>query len=658
MGATQAGADVMGANVGTRAAGFGGGRAAGLTTGGRRGWTVFCIGLFLLCTMVSLRPSVGSRPVQTTIAIMVGICLVAGGLAMTSGGRGRGTGLAVAVTGALWPLDWWPQAADDGPGALVAWVFGGARWIALVYAGLSYPVDVAAGRSERRLLVAAVALFGPGNLLLVLLSRPEWNGFSPGMWWPHLGNGRPVYLVASLLYATGCLVLTVRGSSAVTRRLAATARVDRLVLRPSLYGMLAAGTVAALAKTYQAVQLTESAWTVYVLVTGVGMMAIPGSLVWSAVTFWTARIGLVETITRMSRPATPETVRQALATALRDDSVEVFLWSAEHHDLLPLRASRPGTDEDLGGSGAAGDLTQDSRWAGRTVIPVRNPDGSLLACITTDPRLEIYPQMLEAAVTAAHIPLENARMAASLEDALEETRRSRTRIYEAQIAERRRLERDLHDGVQQRLLGLALRLEELRLRTAEPHTADLAGALKGGALAAVEEIRSLGRGLHPGTLRQSGIAAALAEVTAPPSLRTTLDVRLPRLTPTQESAVYFIVCEALANAAKHAAATQVRIRACLRGDLVELRIEDDGRGGARPGEAGGLRGIHDRVAALTGTVRLTSTAAGTTIEATFPARICADGGTDGGRADGSRAGGGRADGGEQDPDQMAGFPFR
>lgn len=628
-------------------------RPAPLTTRSRRGWAAACLLVLAVSAGVSLRHLAGPHPLLTAIAIVVGLGLTIGGLSMASGGRGTGTGLAVALCGAIWPLDWWPLTAHTGPGALLAWLCGGARWIALVYAGVSHPTDVVRGRRERQVLWAAAITFGPGNLLLALTSRPEWNGFSAQAWWPYLGTDRWVHQVGALLYGGACLVIAVIGVITVSGRLASWARVDRLVLQPALYGMLAAGVIAVGAKTFQTFAHSERGWTVYVVATGLGMLAIPGSLAASELTFWSARLAVAETITRLSHPASPEAVRQALATALRDDSIEVFLWSAEHRDLLPLPDTR-----------ADDDPTDDRRWAGRTVIPVRNPDGSLLACITTDPRLEIYPQMLEAAVSAAQTPLENAQMAANLEAALEETRRSRTRIFEAQVAERRRLERDLHDGVQQRLLGLTLRLAELRIRTAEPHTAALATELKTGLLSAVEEIRTLGRGLHPTALQQSGVAAALADVAAPLSLRTDLDVRLPRLAPPQESAVYFIVSEALTNTAKHADAEHAWVRARIRGDQVDLRVSDDGRGGARPGEEGGLRGIHDRVAALNGIVEVTSTAQdGTTIDVTFPASRAPDPGVDhsGGVGSGGGSSLGSSGAEEQDPGdqgQGTGLPLR
>jgi signal transduction histidine kinase len=469
----------------------------------------------------------------------------------------------------------------DGPGTLLAWLCGGARWIALIYVGLTYPSDLPGGRDVRNLLRASAALFGPGNVVLVLVSRPEWNGFDAEAWWPHLSDTRWVYTVASGLYGLGCVAIVAWGSVVVFRRLRTATGVDQLVLKPSLYGMTASGVIAATAKAVQSVALTQTAWRYYVLATGLGMLVLPGTLIWSSLKFWIARAGVIETITRLSRPATPEAVRQALATALHDDSIEVFLWSEQKQGLL----SSPRLDPDV------------PPWAGRAVIPVLSPDRSRLAYITTDPRLEVYPQMLEAAVSAARMPLENARINADLREALDETRQSRKRIFEAQMAERRRLERDLHDGVQQRILAVALRVEQLRIQTAEPATERLARRIKADLRSALEEIRNLARGLHPAALQQGGLSAALAVVASSLDFRVTLDIDLPPLTPLQESAVYFIVSEALTNAAKHADAGGGQIQARLDHDVITVQVTDDGRGGAVMADSGGLRGISDRVGA-------------------------------------------------------------
>jgi signal transduction histidine kinase len=194
---------------------------------------------------------------------------------------------------------------------------------------------------------------------------------------------------------------------------------------------------------------------------------------------------------------------------------------------------------------------------------------------------------------------------------------SRARIVEAADAARRKLERDLHDGAQQRLVGLALRLRLLDRQLGpeagvEPCIRELLGAL--------EDLRTLARGLHPIVLTERGLVAALESLAArsvvPTSVRANLGERLPG---PQEIALYFVANEALANVAKYAATTQVEIRVERAAGHASITIADDGRGGADPDGGSGLRGLRDRVEALGGSLRVDSPpGAGTTLSARVP----------------------------------------
>jgi len=203
-----------------------------------------------------------------------------------------------------------------------------------------------------------------------------------------------------------------------------------------------------------------------------------------------------------------------------------------------------------------------------------------------------------------------------------ELRASRSRIVEAADDARRRLERNLHDGAQQRLvsLSLALRLAQARLRE-DPDGAEeiLAGASE-ELTQALAELRELARGIHPAVLTDRGLPAALEALAArapvPVELSTELDGRLPGPV---EAAAYYVVSEALANIAKYADASTVRVRAEQRNGAVLVEVADDGVGGADPAEGSGLRGLADRVEALDGKFEVASTAgSGTCVRAVIP----------------------------------------
>ncbi len=204
-----------------------------------------------------------------------------------------------------------------------------------------------------------------------------------------------------------------------------------------------------------------------------------------------------------------------------------------------------------------------------------------------------------------------------------EVRQSRARIVDATDAARRRLERDLHDGAQQRLvsLALALRLARLRLGSdADPAAVtgldDAAGELR----TALQELRELAHGIHPAILTQAGLGPAIDSLTKRSSIPAAVTV-LPdkRLSPAVEATAYFVVSEALANVAKYAAATSATVAAECPGDTLRIEVADDGIGGADPERGSGLRGLADRVAALGGSLSVDSPAGrGTRIVALIP----------------------------------------
>jgi signal transduction histidine kinase len=206
-----------------------------------------------------------------------------------------------------------------------------------------------------------------------------------------------------------------------------------------------------------------------------------------------------------------------------------------------------------------------------------------------------------------------------------ELRGSRARIVEATDAERRRLERDLHDGAQQRLVSLSLALRLLRTRLADEHAsrADAVDAADQAAMElkiAIQELRELARGIHPAILTEAGLGAAITALAErsviPTSVTAVPDRRLP---PTVEATAYFVISEALANVAKYASATQASISAQQRGSTLRVEVGDDGVGGADSARGTGIRGLQDRVAALGGKVTIDSPAGqGTLVMAEIP----------------------------------------
>jgi signal transduction histidine kinase len=225
--------------------------------------------------------------------------------------------------------------------------------------------------------------------------------------------------------------------------------------------------------------------------------------------------------------------------------------------------------------------------------------------------------------TATGLPLDNAQLQAEIRAHLARVRESHARIVAAADEERRRIERDLHDGVQQRLAALALRLRTAQRQLGSGRAHPAIEALLDSAVAeleaANEDLRKLVRGVYPAILSEEGLAAALE----PLALRTPFPVNLhvldERLPARVELTAYFVVCEGLANVTKHADASKASVCITRRDELLAVEIADDGVGGAQPIDGSGLNGLANRVEALGGRLRLVSPAgAGTRLVAEIP----------------------------------------
>jgi signal transduction histidine kinase len=243
--------------------------------------------------------------------------------------------------------------------------------------------------------------------------------------------------------------------------------------------------------------------------------------------------------------------------------------------------------------------------------------------LVSDPALtEADPGLVAAVGSVAGLALENSRLTAEVRAQLEDVRASRARIVEAGDAERRRVERDLHDGAQQRLVTLAVRLQLGRDALgdeADPATARLLDAASAELDNALAQLRELARGIHPAILAEAGLGPAirsLAERSAVPVRVTASDERSPTRV---ETAAYYVVAEALTNVVRYAAASEATVSVERSDGVLLVRVADDGVGGADPERGSGLRGLEDRVAAVGGTLTVTSPPhAGTTILAEFP----------------------------------------
>lgn len=290
------------------------------------------------------------------------------------------------------------------------------------------------------------------------------------------------------------------------------------------------------------------------------------------------------------------TLRDELARALGDPTLEVGYW-------LPNAAAfvdSEGRTFALPDPGSERSVTRIER------------EGQPVAALVHDPAVLDDPSLREAVSSAAQLAAANARLQAEVRAQVVELRASQLRILEAGDEERRRLERRLHEGAEQRLKRLAEQLRRKRLSARTDPARERIDRTEAQLARTLEELRQLAHGLHPRVLAEAGLAGALASLAEQAPVPVEIAAPATKLPAEVEAVAYFLCAEALANIAKHASAYRVSISVTTGGGRVRIEIEDDGVGGADPARGTGLRGLADRVEALGGTLHADSPLGGGT----------------------------------------------
>jgi signal transduction histidine kinase len=467
---------------------------------------------------------------------------------------------------------------------------------------LAFPTGRLTGRIERRFVLSAYAAYAVLAPAVALTSDPlaEDCPDCPDNLLRVVGSSAAsdaVDLVATVAVAAIFLTLAVL----LVRRLRAARGPTRRALAPVL--LVGATAIVFLVAAEAAKELGATvAADVFYEITGFAYIAIPIAFLVGLMRTRLQRSGVADLVVELGSSPRPPEVRDAIARTLGDPSLEVAFWLPEEGRYV----------------GPAGQPVDADAGPARAVTLLEH-DGNRLAALVHDPSLLDDPELVAAVGAAATLSLENARLQVELSAQLEEVRASRARLVEAEDAERRRIERDLHDGAQQRLLGIRLALQLARDRVGDDDGVEAllaeADAEVGGAL---EELRALARGIHPAVLTDEGLAPALGALARRAPVPVDVAVNGERFPPGVEATAYFVACEALANAVKHAGATRVAIDVTRIDGRLAIAVADDGVGGADPGGQG-LRGLRDRVEALDGRLDVTSPAGGgTRVTAAIP----------------------------------------
>ncbi len=541
--------------------------------------------------------------IVTVISAGIGASFLLAGLAAWRRWPASRLGLLFTVTGYTWILPSMahlPYALPFTVGNLISNVYAAA----LAHLALAWPTGRLRSRFECGLVIAVYGW----NTLQSLVSMLFWNPAASGC-----GPGCPANL---LLISDTPGIERVFDAISIPVGLSLSAVVLTLIFRHwwqargwSRRAMVAlvwiSVAVIALSVTQTVASNLNLADSSLLLwgIAPVILLAGPAIFVVSTLLARTARGAVGTAIVDLQPGASPEMLRDALARALGDSTLQLAFRVNDGTSYLDT-AGRP--------------VDPDQLEPGRALTELAASG----AVLVHDQGLEQEPQLVRLTASAASMALEHARLQAEVQAQLEQVRASRARIVEAGDAERRRLERDLHDGAQQRLVTLSLALGMAREQAAgaDPALRSLLESAGKEAREALIELRELARGIHPAVLTETGLSGALQALAERSAVAMTIAaVPTGRFPATVEATAYFVVSEALANVAKHALTDAAVVTIRQLPGLVTVTVSDDGAGGARPEGGTGLRGLADRVASVGGVLRVDSPpGAGTRLEADIP----------------------------------------
>lgn len=564
---------------------------------------------FGLLAQALAQPQSGRPDSWTLPDLAAGWSFLLAGLLVRRLRPGNRCWLLLMAVGVTWFFGTFAAAAGQNA-SLAGFALAGASNVVLAWLLLAYPTGRLATGRERALLGAIALLYAVRVAArLFLYVPPDGTGcgcapnrFLPitdSRWYDAVNAAYPWAFTAGFGLALAAAVARWRRSSRPGRRM--------------LIPVVATGAVVAVELAYSYVVRVQSGLAVptandlFFLVAGVRALAA-GAFVIGLRRLRSSRSAVVDLVGGLpEHGAAPDRLTAALRRALGDPSLELAAWSPEESAYVRAdgRHLQPGV----------GPL-------GRATTVITGDDRPIAALIHDEALLE-DPGLVSAIVAAVRLTADNERLRDELEHQLAEVAASRARIVASGDAERRRIERDLHDGAQQRLvtIALALRLTEARMSGgADPATRQALSQAVKDLGEAVDELRDLARGIHPAVLSESGLAVALESLADRSTLPVHLSVR-PFREPSVAvaTAAYYVVAECLTNVVKHARATSATVNVTEADHGLMVEVMDDGAGGAAPAPRSGLTGLVDRVTAVGGTLSLDSeTGRGTHIRVWLP----------------------------------------
>jgi signal transduction histidine kinase len=536
--------------------------------------TVILVTVACFCALVQ-GPQWRESAALATVNLAVSLLFVFTGLMLCREPGQRVTAGALMLAGVFRSLDF--IDAWNGPWPAYTLVFGGIDRVFGAWALLRYP-NSSLSRLHRRYLITLTGWMLAGRTLIAVTSTAQWNGGPPSWWWPALIPVQQLSGPLNYVVHAGEGFCGIGLMALLMIRLKRTRGLDRIVITPIIVAGIAAVIAAIASAAMMMLSLSGTPNGAY-LTEGVVDFAIPVAFLIAVL----QRLLLIRNVTELTAQVRAggdiSAVRHALRSILRDPTLDLLDTSDPS-----LRALK-------------------SRAPGRLVSYIRGGQGAPIAVLVADPVLARYRELFDAATAASGLALHNAQLQAkAAQEKLEQVKASRARMLEAELAERRRLERDLHDGVQQHLLSITAGLTAAMGKTADPGATAALSQAREGLRAVLAELRDLAHGIHPAVLSQSGLGAALEGVAERLPLPVSVTAPPGRLDAAVEATLYFVACEALANVVKHANAGRALVAVRAGESLLEMEVSDDGVGGVTAGGGHGLANIADRISALDGEV--------------------------------------------------------
>jgi signal transduction histidine kinase len=574
----------------------------------RRWWwllalAVVCLAWALGGEWVSIHHGV---PENHFIDALGGLAFLAGGVIALDRRPGNAIGPLMIAFGIIWYFGNWGNLNVPVLPVLGASIGQWAGAPILAQIALSYPTGRLRTTFDRVVIGLLYAASIGICVVILLVFDPRSAGCTRCAWEPAPFPSRPAFLAATSIYQRGGAVLALLFFLAVWLRFRRATPAERRDLAPLWVAVCVIALIYLMEAFASPSPLADPFAYLMWELQSVLQISLPVIFVWGLLSTRLARSAVGDLVVELDRPLPPGELQASLSRTLRDPSLEL-LYAREGQDRWVNARGQP---EPLPGPGAG--------HQARTVTVVER-DGRPLAALIHDPALD--QGLVRAAAAAAGMAIENERLHAEVRAQLEEVRASRQRIVEAGDRERRRVERNLHDGAQQRLATLALSLAMIRDRDgADPAMATSLAQASAELRQAIDELRELARGIHPAILTEEGLPAAVESLADRSSLPVRVvadfDARLPEPV---ETAAYFVVSESLANVTKYAHASRAQVELSRCNGTLRVEVRDDGVGGADAAQGSGLLGLADRVAAVRGSFRVeTPSGGGTRVLAEIP----------------------------------------